>query len=151
MVEQKVHSPFSVFFAIKNGNQDGHNHLQEAYRQGIRQFVIQETSPYVPSKPWYEANMIQVPSTLRALQRFAAWIRSSHTLPVLAITGSYGKTMVKEWLYQFLSAQYHVVSNPHSHNSQVGASLSVSRMQPKHTYGVFEAGGITLGEMEKIA
>jgi DNA helicase HerA-like ATPase len=87
-----------------------------------------------------DANIIVVPDTLAALQALAAWRRRQFSIPVIGITGSNGKTTVKEWLNQLLAADYHIVRSPKSYNSQIGVPLSVWQLEPAHELAIFEAG-----------
>ncbi|HLP35022.1 MAG TPA: bifunctional UDP-N-acetylmuramoyl-tripeptide:D-alanyl-D-alanine ligase/alanine racemase [Amoebophilaceae bacterium] len=144
-----THHP--IFFALIGVHHDGHDYLGEAYRQGIRQFVVQESYACFIRGNYTHANILAVPDTLVALQQFVASYRSQYHLPVLAITGSNGKTIVKEWMHAFLSTRYKTVSSPHSYNSQVGVPLSVSLLDTTYEYAVFEAGISTVGEMAKLA
>jgi alanine racemase len=137
----------SVFFAIKGKHNNGHAYIDSLYKNGIRQFVLEDT---VSFKVYPEANFIQVKSSIDALQDIAAHHRGRFSIPVIGITGSNGKTIVKEWLYQLLSREYTIVKNPGSYNSQTGVPLSVWQMQPYHTLGIFEAGISQPGEMEKL-
>jgi alanine racemase len=139
----------TVFFAIRGERHDGHDYLQNLYAQGIRQFVVER--PLSSPEIFKDANVILVDSAIDALQRMAAFHRSTFSVPVVGITGSNGKTIIKEWLFQMLSKDRVVVKNPGSYNSQVGVPLSVWQMQPHHQLGIFEAGISRPGEMEKIA
>lgn len=137
----------SAFFAIHGHHHNGHQYIQQLYRNGIRQFIIED---HVDVREFPEANFIQVKSSIDALQKIAAHHRNNFSIPVIGITGSNGKTIVKEWLYQLLSPQYTIAKNPGSYNSQVGVPLSVWQLQPFHTLGIFEAGISQPGEMEKL-
>ena len=139
--------PESVFFAIKGANHDGHDFIEELYHQGLRQFVIDDTIDLdrIPG-----ANVFSVPDTLRALQLIAQHHRSLFDLPVLAITGSNGKTIVKEWLSQMLAKHFDLIKSPKSYNSQIGVPLSVWNISEQHNLGIFEAGISQKGEMEKL-
>lgn len=139
----------TVFFAIRGERHDGHDYLQNLYAQGVRQFVVER--PLSSPEIFKEANVILVDSAIDALQRLAAFHRSTFSIPVVGITGSNGKTIIKEWLFQMLSKDRVVVKNPGSYNSQIGVPLSVWQMQPHHQLGIFEAGISRPGEMEKIA
>ncbi len=140
--------PGAVFFAIKGIRHDGHYYLTELYRLGIRQFVVEQEVSEI--RDFADANFLLVRSTIDALQKLAAFHRKSFSIPVIGITGSNGKTIVKEWLFQMLSRAQVVVKNPGSFNSQVGVPLSVWQMQSHHQFGIFEAGVSTRGEMEKL-
>jgi alanine racemase len=140
--------PGAVFFAIKGIRHDGHIYIPDLYRLGTRQFVVEESVSNLSDFP--EANFLLVSSTIAALQDVAAIHRKSFSIPVIGITGSNGKTIVKEWLFQMLSKDRAVVKNPGSFNSQVGVPLSVWQMQPHHQLGIFEAGISTKGEMERL-
>ncbi len=137
----------SLFFAIKGPRRDGHQFISELYKKGVRNFVI---SIPVDRSLFPEANFLLVKDTLLALQELAAFHRKNFTIPVIGITGSNGKTIVKEWLYQLLQEDYQVVRSPKSYNSQVGVPLSVWQINQKHTLGIFEAGISQAGEMEKL-
>lgn len=136
----------ALFLAIKGARHDGHQHIRNLYDIGVRQFVIErEIDINLP-----EANIIRVNSTVNALQDIAAYHREQFSLPVIGITGSNGKTIVKEWLYQLLSKDFAVVKNPGSYNSQTGVPLSVWQIRHHHQLGVFEAGISQPGEMKKL-
>jgi alanine racemase len=138
----------SLFFAIRGERRDGHQFIDELYERGVRSFVVSE----VQSSPVYkDANFLIVPDTLLALQKLAAWHRSQFDIPVIGITGSNGKTIVKEWLYQLLQPDYNITRSPRSYNSQIGVPLSVWQMNASHTLGIFEAGISRPGEMKSLA
>jgi alanine racemase len=137
-----------VFFAIDGAHHDGHRFIRELYEKGLRHFVV-ERSVSLEALP--EANVIEVVSSIDALQKIAARHRAQLDLPVIGITGSNGKTIVKEWLFQLLSPDYKIAKNPGSYNSQIGVPLSVWQLQPHHDLGIFEAGISRPGEMEKLA
>lgn len=137
----------SVFFAIAGTRHDGHAHLQELYQLGVRQFVVEKPME-VSAFP--SANICQVQSSIDAIQKIAAHHRAPFSIPVIGITGSNAKTIIKEWLYQMLSPDLSVVKNPGSYNSQLGVPLSVWQMQPHHQLGIFEAGISKPNEMEKL-
>ncbi|MCA6409334.1 MAG: bifunctional UDP-N-acetylmuramoyl-tripeptide:D-alanyl-D-alanine ligase/alanine racemase, partial [Cytophagales bacterium] len=137
----------SVFFALRGERHDGHQYIAELYHLGIRQFVVENGADF---KFFPEGNFIQVTSVLAALQAIAAEHRRSFSIPVIGITGSNGKTIIKEWLFQILSADKNVAKNPGSYNSQIGVPLSVWGLQPNHQLGIFEAGISLPGEMEKL-
>jgi Alr-MurF fusion protein len=136
----------AVFFAIKGDRHDGHLYIMDLYEQGIRQFIVEES----PRFPLPQCNVLKVPSSITALQQIASTHRKQYTIPVTGITGSNGKTIIKEWLFQMLSKWEVVVKNPGSYNSQVGVPLSVWQIQKQHTFGIFEAGISRPGEMEKL-
>ncbi len=138
----------SLFFALPGKRHDGHRFLDELYERGVRQFVV---SREVDLKKMPEANVLLVPDTLDALQNLAAYHRSRFNIPVIGITGSAGKTVIKEWLWQLLSPDFNIVRSPKSYNSQVGVPLSVWQMNEHHTLAIFEAGISQPGEMEKLA
>lgn len=138
------HPETSLFFAIKTAHNDGHRYLAKAYQKGVRAFVVSEEVALE------DAVVIRVDDTLAALQALAAWHRSQFNIPVIGITGSNGKTVVKEWLAQLLEEDFSIVRSPKSFNSQLGVPLSVWEMGPQHTLGIFEAGISTVGEMENL-
>jgi alanine racemase len=137
----------SLFFALPGLRHDGHRFLADAYRAGVRNFVV---SQEIALDTMPEANVVRVPDTLQALQQVAAAHRAQFRLPVLGITGSNGKTIVKEWLYQLLSPDFQIVRSPKSYNSQIGVPLSVWQIQSQHTLGIFEAGISQMDEMAKL-
>ena len=142
-----VISEGSLFIAIKGERHDGHLFLKELYHLGLRQFIVEEE---INKTSFPGANILKVDSSISALQAIAAHHRAQFTLPVVGITGSNGKTIIKEWLYQVLSPHLKIVKNPGSYNSQVGVPLSVWQIQEHHQLGIFEAGISRPGEMEKL-
>lgn len=137
----------TLFIALDTGRRNGHHFLPEAYRQGVRAFLCSE-SPNVHDYP--QAGFIQVANTLQALQQMAANHRAGFHYPVIGITGSNGKTMVKEWLNQLLQPDFELVRSPKSYNSQIGVPISVWQMNEQHNLAIFEAGISTTGEMEAL-
>ncbi|GAB3575231.1 type III PLP-dependent enzyme domain-containing protein [Hymenobacter daeguensis] len=143
----------AVFFALRGPSHDGHRYLPALYAQGVRLFIIEKNAELPDGLAAYpEAGIIQVSSSLAALQTLAAAHRAGFAGPVLAITGSNGKTIVKEWLAQLLSPDEDICRSPRSYNSQVGVPLSVWELNPaRHTLGIFEAGISEVGEMARLA
>lgn len=134
-----------LFFALA-GRRDGHGFIAEAYAAGVRNFVVKhDVGIDAP-----EANFLKVDDVLAALQTLAAHHRSRFNLEVIGITGSNGKTIVKEWLYQLMSPGKNIVRNPKSYNSQIGVPLSVWQISEKNDLGIFEAGISTTGEMGRL-
>jgi alanine racemase len=145
---RKMYSPATaLFFALKGPRRDGHQFIAEVYKKGVRNFVVSEP---VETGTYPEASFIFVNDTLQALQQLAAYHRRQFTIPVIGITGSNGKTIVKEWLYQLLHPDYNIVRSPKSYNSQTGVPLSVWQMNEQHTLALFEAGISMPGEMKKL-
>lgn len=144
-----THTEGVLFFAIKGERHDAHEFLPAIYEKGIRNFVVNEL-PANAEMEFPEANFIVVGNTLASLQQLAAHHRKQFTYPVIAITGSNGKTIVKEWLWQLLRDDFSIVRSPKSYNSQVGVPLSVWQMEAAHNLALFEAGISRLGEMEKL-
>ncbi len=136
----------TLFFALKSERNDGHNYIPELYRRGVRNFVVTDV-PKGYASDYPEANFLKVVNTLEALQRLAERHRDEFNIPIVGITGSNGKTMVKEWLYQLLSPSLFVTRSPRSYNSQIGVPLSVWLMDEQTQVGVFEAGISQPGEM----
>jgi alanine racemase len=135
----------SLFFAL-NARRNGHAYINELYSKGVRNFVVsQETGYHAP-----DANFLIVDDTLTALQALAAHHRAKFTYPVIGITGSNGKTIIKEWLNQLLGDRYKVVRSPRSYNSQTGVPLSTWQMEAGHELGIFEAGISHPGEMQRL-
>lgn len=143
----------TLFFALKSDRNDGHRYITDLYRRGVRSFVV-ETLPdnYKENDgaEWPGANFLVVQSSLAALQRLAERHRDSFGIPVVGITGSNGKTMVKEWLYQLLMPSMNVTRSPRSYNSQIGVPLSIWQLNENSAVGLFEAGISKVGEMAKL-
>ena len=137
----------SLFFALQSTRRDGFSFIEELYKQGVTNFVLNQLPE---SSKYPEANFLIVHNTLQALQQLAAWHRSHFHYPVIGITGSNGKTIVKEWLYQVLSPEYNIIRSPRSYNSQIGVPLSVWQMNSQHTLAIFEAGISQPNEMNKL-
>jgi alanine racemase len=138
--------PASLFVALNGPRHDGHDHIRALHAKGVRAFLVDEGHAASVAG----LNAVVVKDTLHALQRFAAWHRDRSKIPVIGITGSNGKTIVKEWLFQMLHREENIVRSPGSWNSQVGVPLSVLQMAPEHTLAIFEAGISKPGEMEKL-
>lgn len=136
----------SIFIAIRGVRNNGHHFIADLHRKGFRNFIVSE-----PMAPLAGANLIQVEDSLVALQQLAAQHRSTFNIPVIGITGSNGKTVVKEWLYHLLRADVQITRSPRSFNSQVGVPLSVWAMKEHDELGIFEAGISQPGEMDKLA
>ncbi len=138
----------TLFFALKGVKHDGHDFIPELYERGLRNVVI-EKLPDSPAE-YPDLNYILVKNSLRALQLLAAQHRRKFNIPVIAITGSNGKTIVKEWLFQLMERDKIMVRSPKSYNSQLGVPLSVWGMRPEHELAIFEAGISQVGEMERL-
>lgn len=137
----------TLFFALVTKNNDGHKYVNELYKLGVRNFVVSNLSPEWEN---YDANFLIVANPLAALQRIAAYHRNQFDIPVIGITGSNGKTVVKEWLYQILSKDFNITHSPRSYNSQIGVPLSVWQMNSNTELGIFEAGISQPEEMSKL-
>lgn len=137
----------SLFFALHTKRRNGHDFVQEVYGRGVRNFVVEKA---FDASAMTDANFVFVPNTLVALQQLTANHRAQFTYPVIGITGSNGKTIVKEWLYQLLQHEHNIVRSPRSYNSQTGVPLSVWEMRGENTLGIFEAGISEPGEMEAL-
>ncbi|MCP4458378.1 MAG: bifunctional UDP-N-acetylmuramoyl-tripeptide:D-alanyl-D-alanine ligase/alanine racemase [Cytophagales bacterium] len=133
-----------VFIAIKGANNDGHDFISNVHKKGVRCFILEKSMDIPPD------NAILVDSSIMALQQIAMAHRSKWDYPVIGITGSNGKTTVKEWLATLLSSKFRVIKSPKSYNSQVGVPISVLEMED-HGIGVFEAGISRVGEMKRLA
>ena len=141
------HPEHTLFFALKGANHDGHIYIDELIERGVRNFVVSNAA-WLENK---QANFIFAPNSQKALQGLAGFHRQQFHYPVLGITGSNGKTIIKEWLSQLLDKHFKVVKSPRSYNSQVGVPLSVWQMKPEHNLGIFEAGISKPGEMNKLS
>ncbi|MDB5248247.1 MAG: UDP-N-acetylmuramoyl-tripeptide--D-alanyl-D-alanine ligase [Segetibacter sp.] len=135
----------SLFFALHSSRRNGQIFVDELYSSGVQSFVVTKNFDH---SPYPEANFIKVNDPLRALQKLVAYHRKQFKIPVIGITGSNGKTIVKEWLYQLLHSDYNIVRSPKSYNSQIGVPLSVWQINDEHTLGIFEAGISEPGEMD---
>ncbi len=144
----------TVFFAIRGNRHDGHAFIETLYERGVRHFVIEKPA----LTPARHANLItlagamfiEVESSLHTLQTWAAEHRQQFQIPVIGITGSNGKTIVKEWLAQLLADEYAVCKSPKSYNSQLGVPLSVHELAARHTLAIFEAGISQPQEMQRL-
>lgn len=153
-----VFAQTSLFFAIHGERHNGHLFIPELIKKGVRNFIVTE----LPALPTHEdnqtddfsdsagVNIILVADAVLALQEIAKAHRAKFHYPVIGITGSNGKTIVKEWLYQLLNTHFRIVRSPKSYNSQVGVPLSVWEMNEHHNLAIFEAGISTVGEMERL-
>lgn len=139
----------TLFFALRTKLGDGHQYIADLYRRGVRNFVV-GTVPADRESAYPDANFLLVVSPLKALQRLAERHREEFEVPVIGVTGSNGKTVVKEWLYQLLSPTKHVTRSPRSYNSQVGVPLSVWLLDEHTQVGIFEAGISQPGEMQAL-
>ncbi|WP_410222383.1 bifunctional UDP-N-acetylmuramoyl-tripeptide:D-alanyl-D-alanine ligase/alanine racemase [Pedobacter sp.] len=135
-----------LFFAVK-AQRNGHDFIDGAYQNGVRNFVVSEKGF---TEKYADVNVLFVPHVLAALQHLAQYHRSRFNLKTIGITGSTGKSMVKEWLYQLLATDYNIVRSPKSYNSQIGVPLSVWQITANHNLGIFEAGISTANEMQAL-
>ena len=138
----------SVFFALKSERNDGHRYIADLVHAGVRAFVVSDYSD--DFLKYDRCNFIVVPDTLKALQKLAAWHRAQFQIPVVGITGSNGKTIVKEWLFDLLKNRA-ILRSPKSYNSQVGVPLSVWNLSLDYELAIFEAGISKPGEMVNLA
>ena len=136
----------TLFFAIAGPNNDGHSYIEELIEKGVKHFVV----THIPENAKDNANFLVVENTLEALQKFASYYRSLFEFPIIGITGSNGKTIIKEWLNFLLSPDYNIIRSPKSYSSQVGVPLSILGINEKHNLGIFEAGISKMNEMEKL-
>ncbi|MDR3061592.1 MAG: bifunctional UDP-N-acetylmuramoyl-tripeptide:D-alanyl-D-alanine ligase/alanine racemase [Dysgonamonadaceae bacterium] len=138
----------SLFFALITRHNDGHKFIEQLYNKGVRSFVVQHLPENKETMP--EANFLLVNDSLLALQQLASFHRKQFNIPVIGITGSNGKTIVKEWLYQLLHKDFNIVRSPRSYNSQIGVPLSVWQLNEETNLGIFEAGISLPGEMVRL-
>ncbi|MEL1242310.1 bifunctional UDP-N-acetylmuramoyl-tripeptide:D-alanyl-D-alanine ligase/alanine racemase [Flavobacterium flavipallidum] len=139
-------STHTLFFALVGPNNDAHHYIKDLIENGVQNFVVN----HIPAEFENQANFLVVENSLVALQQFAAYYRSLFEFPIIGLTGSNGKTIVKEWLNFLLSPDYNIIRSPKSYNSQVGVPLSVIAINEKHNLGIFEAGISTVSEMDKL-
>ena len=145
---RKIAHPETGLFIALTKLRDGHSFIDDAYNKGIRNFIV---SSKINLDKYKDANFILVDDTLASLQSIAAAHRAQYNIPCIGITGSNGKTIIKEWLHQLLATDHNIVRSPKSYNSQIGVPLSVWLMNTSHNLAIFEAGISQPGEMEKLA
>ncbi len=138
----------TLFFALHTQHNDGHKYVKDVYDRGVRNFVIQPGYGELEMLP--DANVLVVPDSLKALQQLATYHRNRFNIPIIGITGSNGKTVVKEWLYQLLHQYFNITRSPRSYNSQIGVPLSIWQLNEVSKLGIFEAGISLPGEMERL-
>ena len=141
-----IHLNNPIFIALKGKKSNGHQYLENAYKKGIVNFIVSE----IPDKKHKNANYLIVNDTLISLQKWASFHRSNFKIPVIGITGSNGKTIVKEWIYHFLRHKYNIVRSPKSYNSQLGVPLSLLMINEDHDLAIIEAGISEPGEMNVL-
>ena len=137
-----------LFFALKGKNHDGHNFIDSLYCNGIKSFVVERLPEEI--ERYRDAAFILTSDSVVALQLLASFVRKSFKSPVIAVTGSAGKTVVKEWLADILGLTTSVIRSPKSYNSQIGVPLSVLKLENKYKLGIFEAGISLPGEMTRL-
>ena len=147
-------APNTAFFAVRGIHHDGHQYIENLYKSGIKEFIVEKVAwtgiISEKAKKWDDADFYVVENSIQTLQKLAALHRCKFDYNLVAITGSNGKTICKEWLATLLNGTYHLVKSPKSFNSQIGVPLSVWAMKPNHNLGIFEAGISQPGEMEKL-
>lgn len=141
----------SIFFALSGQRRNGNVFITELYNKGVCAFVVDENFAEAEMLKFPAASFLQVADVLQALHLLTSWHRQQFNIPVIGITGSNGKTIVKEWLYQLLQNDFNIVRSPKSYNSQIGVPLSVWQMNAGNTLGIFEAGISQPGEMQQLA
>ena len=143
----------TLFFALKTDKDNGANYIPQLVKRGVKAFVLNHLEPLESLEPLAQLHQLVfllVDSPLAALQSLAAYKRSLYHGPVIGITGSNGKTVVKEWLYQLLKDDYHITRSPKSYNSQIGVPLSVWQLNEQTELAIFEAGISEMGEMARL-
>ena len=140
----------SLFFALDGPRRTGSSFIEELYQKGVYNFVVDERLATDEWALYPNANFLQVKDVLNAVHVLVAHHRKQFTIPVIGVTGSNGKTIVKEWLYQLLNDDFNIVRSPKSYNSQIGVPLSVWQINATHTLGIFEAGISQPGEMQRL-
>jgi len=141
----------SLFVALKSDWNDGHQYIPELIEKGVKAFLVADMGFDFKANAKPDVCFLLCESPLHTLQQLAAYHRQKFNIPVIGITGSNGKTMVKEWLYQLLKHKYSICRSPKSFNSQIGVPLSVLNLNENHTLAIFEAGISKPGEMERLA
>lgn len=143
-----ISTSYCVFFALKSKRNDGHKYINELYNKGIRLFVVSKLPDSF--NRYNKANFFLVDNTIIALQLLTSAHRKKFNIPVIGITGSNGKTIIKEWIYQLLNPDKKIIRSPKSYNSQIGVPLSVWQLNPTHDLAIFEAGISEPDEMDKL-
>lgn len=138
----------SLFFALDTDKRSGASFISQLYDAGLRNFVVRANT--IDTSKYSDAQFLLTQNTLKALQKLVAYHRQQFSIPVIGITGSNGKTIVKEWLYQCLHEDYQIARSPKSYNSQIGVPLSVWELNNTHTTAIFEAGISKPGEMANL-
>ena len=141
-----MHPESSAFFALQGIQKDGHAFINESIEKGIRVFIVSNYDPVFDDRLCF----LKVANVLHALQKLASYHRSKFLIPVIGVTGSNGKTIVKEWLASLLQPKFQICKNPKSYNSQLGVALSVLELNEEHELAIFEAGISTVGEMDTL-
>lgn len=141
----------TLFIALKTGRNNGHNYIASLIASGVKSFLVQEGEVDPSQYKDDDLTFIISKNPLQSLQVLAKYHRTRFSMPVIGITGSNGKTVVKEWLYQILKKNYSICRSPKSYNSQIGVPLSILNLNETHTLGIFEAGISRPGEMEILA
>lgn len=136
-----------LFFALVQ-QRDGHRYISEAYQKGVRSFIVSDLD--FDTTNYIDANFVWVDDSMRAIQQLAAYHRSRFSIPVIGITGSNGKTIVKSWLHQLLTPEYNCYQSPKSYNSQLGVALSLWNLTAEHNLAIIEAGVSKVGEMDSL-
>jgi alanine racemase len=141
----------TLFIALKTNRNNGHNYIVDLIEKGVKFFLIQENEFDISKYRNADISFVIATDPLKAIQSLAAFHRKQFTIPVIGITGSNGKTVVKEWLYQLLKSNFSICRSPKSYNSQIGVPLSVLNLNHTHTLAIFEAGISLPGEMDALA
>lgn len=141
----------TLFVALKTARNNGHNYIPLLIEAGVRTFLIKENEVDISVYRDNGLSFLISPDPLKTIQQLAAYHRQRYNIPIIGITGSNGKTVVKEWLYQLLKNEYAICRSPKSFNSQIGVPLSVLNLNESHTLGIFEAGISKPGEMDLLA
>jgi alanine racemase len=145
---RSIINPENALFCALSAQRDGHEYIKDAYAHGIRNFLISDEK-YLAQ--YSDVNFLVVENVRQALQSLGKYKRQLYDIPIIALTGSNGKTMVKEWLYQLLAHDYNIARSPRSYNSQIGVPLSLWQINEEHTMGIFEAGISKNEEMKALA
>jgi alanine racemase len=144
------HPEETLFIALKSERNNGHAYIESLIKKGVKCFLVSQSFD-LAAYDQLDVSFIVSANTLHTLQKFASWHRRQFSLPIIGITGSNGKTVVKEWLYQLLKNHFTICRSPKSYNSQVGVPLSILNLSKEHTLGIFEAGISQAGEMARLS
>ncbi len=150
VTDSRAVRPQALFFAIRGERTDGHIYLQDVFKMGAAAAVVEKGHPYLEELSGYDGQLIEVPDVIEAMQKLAAWYRDKFEIPVVAVTGSSGKTTTKDMVRDVLAQAFEVQANPGSFNNEIGLPLTVLDLTPEHQVLVLEMGMRGLGQIRSL-